>query len=235
MERSPAARMTHSYARIMFVLGPSLTTTRSDSASAAEPNTARWRCGCSSTGPFRSMVWTACDVHAHYTEVLNEDRTSTLLSAWSESAGMRFGDHNARWSFDPSNAYCEKQFRDEYLSILHACGTIEGDFFAAELIYRELISNALRHAPGKVNVELQWSEPYPVLSVHDHSDLFSWTGDLPLNPLTERGRGLYLVNSFAWGLRIKDSVGQGYKVSAVLPVERKCDLANLFDFPNRQS
>jgi hypothetical protein len=171
-------------------------------------------------------------MHAGYTSVLNEERASTLLLTLGDLTGMRFGDHNARWSFDPSNAYHARQLRDEYLSILYACGTAAGDFFAAELIYRELVTNALRYAPGLVTVELQWSEPYPVLSVHDGSGLFLWTGELPANTLTERGRGLYLVNSFARALQIKDSVGPGYKISAELPVERKCDLVNLFEFPD---
>lgn len=180
------------------------------------------------------MIWTACDLHAHYTAILAEEPTSPTLSASSDSTQMRFFDQTALWSFDPSNPYCEKKFRTEYLSILHACGTVAGDYFAAELIYRELISNELRHAAGKINVELQWSEAHPVLSVHDLSPLFLWTGELPLNLLNEQGRGLYLVNSLARELRIKDSAGQGYKISAVLPLERKCNLANLYDFPDVQ-
>ncbi len=232
MKRSPAKKITHSYARIMFVLGAPSTMIASDPEQADEPNVVKWTCGCLSTGPFRSMTWSSCDAHAHYTAVLNEEKTSTLLSSWKDLTGMRFGDHTAMWSFDPSNTYCARQFRDEYLSILYACGTPAGDFFAAELIYRELITNALQNAPGKVTVELQWFDAYPVLSVHDASDLFLWTGELPSNTLSERGRGLFLVNSFARELRIKDAVGQGYKISAVLPVERKRDLADLFDFPD---
>ena len=231
MNRSRPPQMTHSYARIVFSLGMSLTTTRFDSAQVSMSNAARWQCGCSSTGPVASMVWDACSLHAHYTAVLDEERTSTLLSTVGDSFGMRFGDHAAMWAFDPSNTFCEKKFRAEYLSILHACGTVEGDFFAAELIYRELISNALQHAPGKVNVELEWSERHPVLSVHDHSGLFLWAGGLPLNLLNEHGRGLYLVKSLARELRIKTSGGDEYKISAVLPVERKSHLSNLFDFP----
>jgi hypothetical protein len=136
------------------------------------------------------------------------------------------------WSFDPANTYSERQLRDQYLSVLHACGKPGGDFFAAEVIYRELVINALRHAPGTINVELQWAEDYPVLSVDDQSDPFLWSGGLPVNILNEHGRGLYLVNFFARELRIKDSNGFGYKVSAVLPVERRADIPNLFDFPD---
>jgi hypothetical protein len=148
---------------------------------------------------------------------------------------MRFSDYSASWSFDPLNTYSAKQLCDQYLSILHACAKPASDFFAAELIYRELISNAMRHAPGTVSVELQWTEEYPILSVDDQWDLFLWSGGPPLNVMNEHGRGLYLVNFFARELRIKDSSGFGYKVSAVLPVERKADTADLFDFPQLAS
>jgi hypothetical protein len=148
---------------------------------------------------------------------------------------VKFDDHKATWSFDPANAYCARQLRDEYVSILYACATPASDFFAAELIYGEFISNAIRHAPGNVHVELQWSYRHPVLSVQDQQDLFLWAGDLPHDPLHEHGRGLYIVKSLALSLRIKGRLGAGYKVSAVLPVERRRDLADLFAFPDSTS
>jgi anti-sigma regulatory factor (Ser/Thr protein kinase) len=139
------------------------------------------------------------------------------------------------WSFDPTNKYYAKQLRDEYVSILYACGTAASDFFAAEVIYGELIANAYRHAPGRVSVELHWFDPNPILHVHDQGKLFLWTGEMPADPLVERGRGLYLVKSLALGLRVKDYIGSGFKISAVLPVERKCDLADLFEFAELQA
>jgi hypothetical protein len=225
--------MTHSYGRIEFVLGVPLRQERLRAARDTDVH-AHWRCGCQSMGPARSMTWQPCDLHAQYAEHLDEHKSLTLLSDWGDIAGMRFGEYSATWSFDPANTFSERQLRDQYLSILHACGKPASDFFAAELIYRELISNALRHAPGTVTVDLQWSECYPILSVDDQWDLFLWSGGPPLNVLNERGRGLYLVNFFARELRIKDSAGFGYKVSAVLPVERKAEITSLFEFPEVQ-
>jgi hypothetical protein len=233
MKCSTGGKITHSYARIVFVLGEPLANGSSSSEEEAGVTTTRWQCGCRSTGPLQAMDWNSCSAHVEYTAVLSEESTSAILSRWEELALMRFGDYTATWSFDPSNTYCEKQFRDQYLSILYACGTPAGDFFGAELIYRELISNSLHHAPGRVQVELQWSDPYPVLSVDDQWDLFFWSGKPPLNPFQERGRGLYLVKCFARELRIKDSPSRGYKIAAVLPVERKREITDLFDFADR--
>jgi hypothetical protein len=60
------AETTHSYARIFFVLGVPLTTAVFDPAQEAAANAVKWRCGCQSTGPFRTMLWTCCDLHAYY-------------------------------------------------------------------------------------------------------------------------------------------------------------------------
>jgi hypothetical protein len=78
-------QMTHSYAQIVFVLGEPLTTALSDPAPEAEQHAFKWRCGCQSTGPFQSMVWNSCELHAYYKYCgsfhLNED---TLLPAWDD-------------------------------------------------------------------------------------------------------------------------------------------------------
>jgi hypothetical protein len=58
--------LTHSYARIEFVLGSPLTTTVLDPAQDADSNTVKWTCGCQSVGPFRSMVWNSCELHAPF-------------------------------------------------------------------------------------------------------------------------------------------------------------------------
>jgi two-component sensor histidine kinase len=192
---------------------------------------AEWICGCRSEGGTPAMHWSPCDAHAQFADLLDESKSQHLLAERGGDSGMRFSDYVVSWSFDPLNSYVERTLRDQYLSILNACGKPASDFFAAELIYRELISNALRHAPGTVNVELEWSQDHPVLSIDDQWDLFLWSGGPPVNVLNEHGRGLYLVNFFARELRIKDSGGFGYKVSAVLPVERKHDTIDLFHFP----
>jgi anti-sigma regulatory factor (Ser/Thr protein kinase) len=181
------------------------------------------------------MLWVSCASHEQYAGSLDEEKTSTLVSAGRDRTGMRYTEYSVTWSFDPANAYSERHLLDQYLSILNACATPQSDVFAAELIYRELVGNALRHAPGTVEVELRWSEPYAILNVDDQWDLFPWSGEAPHNPLSDHGRGLYLVKSFARELRIKDWRGSGHKISAVLPVKRKSDIPNLFDFPNDAS
>jgi anti-sigma regulatory factor (Ser/Thr protein kinase) len=166
------------------------------------------------------MIWTSCREHSACAPRVHGGREIAYPSNRDDAWRVRIADQTATWTFDPANSYLAKQSRNEYLAILNACGSGGGDYFAAELVYRELMSNALRHAPGNVGVELRWSETYPVLSVDDGSALFCWTGELPSNASKERGRGLYLVKAFARELRIASSPGSGHKVSAVLPIER---------------
>jgi hypothetical protein len=63
MKRRP---LMHSYARIVFVLGSPLSTAVLDPAQDADSNIAKWTCGCQSVGPFRSMVWNSCELHAPF-------------------------------------------------------------------------------------------------------------------------------------------------------------------------
>jgi hypothetical protein len=83
MHVSTEAKRTHSYARIMFVAGaPRTTTSFFDGSEDLQKFIVRWNCGCQSTGPFQSMVWEPCQSHDHYTSVLNEEKTMSLLLSW---------------------------------------------------------------------------------------------------------------------------------------------------------
>ena len=104
------------------------------------------------------------------------------------------------------------------MDLLRACGT--GDFGAAELVWGELVGNAIRHAPGPIDVQLDWDDDNPVLTVHDEGKSFQPDIRLPADPLSERGRGLYIVRSLELSLRVTDIDGDGSEVVARLPVRR---------------
>jgi anti-sigma regulatory factor (Ser/Thr protein kinase) len=112
-----------------------------------------------------------------------------------------------------------RHLRREFMALLRAHGT--GDFDAAELVYGELVGNAVRHAPGRILVRLLWDDDGPTLLVHDEGESFRpKTARLPDDPLAESGRGLYIVNALALDFRIEDVVGDGNQVLARLPVRR---------------
>jgi len=143
---------------------------------------------------------------------------------------MVFAENSAQWSFDTQSYAEAKQMRNEFISLLYACATIDSDFFAAELIYGELVGNVRQHAPGRALIALSWNGMNPTLTVHDQEKMFTHPCDLPADLMQENGRGLFIVKSLAVSLKFKDIVGDGSKVSVVLPVTRKGDLQDLFEF-----
>ena len=91
----------------------------------------------------------------------------------------------------------------------------------AELILGELLANAVEHAPGLVEMEIDWRGAKPIVSMHDAGPgLRGTTGVLPPNILDEGGRGLFLVHRLAEDVKIDASSGVGTEIRAVLPVVR---------------
>lgn len=122
------------------------------------------------------------------------------------------------WRFDSRSEIDAHRMRHEFMDLLRAGGT--GDFPAAELVYGELIGNAVRHAPGPIVVRLDWDDDYPLLSVHDEGESFDVDIRLPEDPMAEHGRGLYIVRALALSFDVRSIAGDGSQVAARLPVHR---------------
>jgi len=101
---------------------------------------------------------------------------------------------------------------------LHERASANSDFAGAELIFGELISNVVRHAPGPVQVRLDWSGKKAILSVHDEHAPFTPRFKLPDDIMAESGRGLYIARAYATSLDVTHIDGDGTKVSVGLPV-----------------
>jgi hypothetical protein len=165
-----------------------------------------------------------------------KDCTASLMNQfWGDKQSMVFEDHSARWTFDTKSYSDTKHMRDQFVSLLYACGTSDSDFYAAELIYGELVGNVLRHSDGRASIALVWNGAHPTLTVHDEEKMFEHSCDLPFDPMQENGRGLYIVKALAVSLKFRDIIGDGSKVTAVLPVKRKRDMQDLFDFADAES
>jgi PAS domain S-box-containing protein len=67
----------------------------------------------------------------------------------------------------------------------------------AELILAELVGNLSRHAPGEAEFLLAWNEGIPVLHVFDSGPGYRYSAKLPPDPMSETGRGLFLIAAFA--------------------------------------
>ena len=106
------------------------------------------------------------------------------------------------------------------MQALKARATESSDLAGAELIFGELISNVVRHAPGAVCVRLSWNRHKAMLSVHDEHAPFTPKFKLPDDPFAESGRGLYIAKALATSIAVTHINGDGTKVSVGLPVWR---------------
>jgi anti-sigma regulatory factor (Ser/Thr protein kinase) len=89
------------------------------------------------------------------------------------------------------------------------------------LIFGELLGNVVRHAPGLVEITLDWNDEAPVLHVLDNGSGFASRRArerLPDDDWSESGRGLFIVNACAAAFSVQARPGCGTHASATLPV-----------------
>ena len=125
-----------------------------------------------------------------------------------------------RWSFDARDAMSAHGARSSFLAALRAEGAPGGDYIGSEVIFGELIGNVVRHAPGPIDVTLDWAEREPVLHVIDRGPGFVREPKLP-DPLSESGRGLFIIDSLARSFEAAPIPGRGTHMIVRLPVERE--------------
>jgi PAS domain S-box-containing protein len=133
---------------------------------------------------------------------------SPLRGAWS-----------MHWSFDARDARSTRDVRELFLAYLRAKGKQDADYAGAELVFGELIGNVVRHAPGTVDIEVEWRGDAPVLHVLDRGPGYDRAETLPPT-LSETGRGLYIVATLAREFTVTRLPGYGSHARAVLPIDR---------------
>jgi anti-sigma regulatory factor (Ser/Thr protein kinase) len=100
------------------------------------------------------------------------------------------------------------------------------DVAGAELIYGELVANAVRYAAGPVEVRLEVDDGGPpVLTVRDHGPGLRYHPWTPRrDPYAESGRGLGIVELLARDVAVYRPPDGGTLIRAVLPVTPRADL-----------
>lgn len=127
------------------------------------------------------------------------------------------------WRFDADNAKSAQHARGEFLERLREEAAPESDFGAAELIFGELVGNVVRHAPGAIDVTLEWEGSRALLHVIDRGPGFTYAPPPEIDLLREEGRGLWLIHQFAVFTSIENLPGYGTHVTVELPVRRVAD------------
>lgn len=126
------------------------------------------------------------------------------------------------WRFHSSDAHTAQRSRIEIMNHLRLLSSDRGHLFPAELVIGEAIANTVEHAPGLVEVYLDWRGSRPILYVRDAGPgLRGFSPTLPSDPLSESGRGLFLIRSFADEVSVRALPGYGTELRLVLPILRR--------------
>jgi anti-sigma regulatory factor (Ser/Thr protein kinase) len=93
------------------------------------------------------------------------------------------------------------------------------DESVAWIIFTELITNAMRYAPGPVRVSLECENKSTFLIVADEGPGFEFKPKLPSGLDATKGRGLFVVSHFADDVRVERLPGAGSRVVVKLPTQ----------------
>lgn len=127
------------------------------------------------------------------------------------------------WYFEtdsPLDALAGRPLLERYLSDHAHEGS---DLFPASVVYGELVSNVVKHAPrGFVRVWLEAQGEYYALCINDAGEGFSQE-DIDRGPSAEAesGRGLFIVKQICDELSYGRKPNDGFVVRAVLPIRRR--------------
>jgi anti-sigma regulatory factor (Ser/Thr protein kinase) len=121
-----------------------------------------------------------------------------------------------QWIFETDDAETARRTRLAYDDRLRELGLSSEEVSSAELVFGELLGNVVRYAPGTVEMTLDVSCEAPVLHVLDNGEGFEMSPRLPADPLSERGRGLYLIRALAEELSVERRRNGGSHARVVL-------------------
>ena len=161
-----------------------------------------------------------------FDDLLPQDDAALLLLQFShvESALLR-SDPSAlekTWRFHSSDAYSAHASRHELMAYLRRMAVDPEQIFTCELIVGEMLANTVEHAPGLVEVTIDWTKEKPVVTIRDTGPgMRSLNPTLPADMLSEGGRGIFLITSLADGASVKPSPGYGTEIRAILPITRQ--------------
>ncbi len=132
-----------------------------------------------------------------------------------------------RWSFAADDARLAVEMRGAFCAYLQSRGSVDAEFIAAELIFGELVGNVVRHAPGPIEITVEWVDGRAVLTVSDRGAGFmpNPIPQLP-DPLAESGRGWFLLHAYGEGTSVRARPGGGTSVSVILPIQRETTIAS---------
>ena len=125
------------------------------------------------------------------------------------------------WRFHSSDAASASRAREQVMQYIRRYARPGEDLFAAELIVGEILANTVEHAPGLVEMTVDWRDERPAISVSDTGPgLGVFEAGLHGDALSENGRGLCLIGALSPQVTLLPARGFGTEMRVVLPVVR---------------
>ena len=130
------------------------------------------------------------------------------------------------WRFHSSDAHTAQTTRHGLMDFIRMNAIQGADLFAAETVLGELLANMVEHAPGLVEIALDWTRADEIcLTARDNGPgLPPRTSSPPSSDLSEDGRGLLLIEMLATSVRISERPDKGTEFVITLAVKRVLQL-----------
>ena len=109
----------------------------------------------------------------------------------------------ATWTFDANDATAAQAAREAFVARLAEEGVRRDVRLGYEIVFGEIVGNAARYTPGPLDLALDCSGTEFVLAALDRGPGFDWDGRPPRDAFAENGRGLFLIETLAHGVRIE--------------------------------
>lgn len=121
------------------------------------------------------------------------------------------------WRFDPRTSEIAARVRAELRKALELHER-EDAVVRLDVIYAEVVSNAVRHAPGiiEVRVECAGAGGDVTLHVMDRGPGYRVSSNLPHDIFSETGRGLFIISMHADQFAVEQRDGGGSHARIVL-------------------
>jgi GAF domain-containing protein/anti-sigma regulatory factor (Ser/Thr protein kinase) len=131
-----------------------------------------------------------------------------------------------RWEFATKDQRAAQRARRDFVDYLLVSGVDPEGAASAEIIFGELAANVARHAPGMVDIALEWRDEKPILHVVDRGTGYQVV-PLRTDALAESGRGLWLVQHVGGKLNVEVIPGFGTHTRATLPIQYSAALRTI--------
>lgn len=121
-----------------------------------------------------------------------------------------------RWRFDPVWDDASRRVRREIAAALGEDDFAHDDIVLFEMLFSELISNALRHAPGTIEAYYERRADGVVVHVIDDGPGFEYRPRLPHDVFSEGGRGLFFLSKLSTDFNVETNGRSGSHARLVL-------------------